>query len=117
MLFIADPFPLAFSLPEKKKIEDHSSSTLAPNNSASELTRIESEQPVKMEKPSPEWTRISGCRDDNASGHEIGSSECPKGDIEEENLNSGAGCGDTADGRSERSKLDVDKGVSASTRV
>ncbi|TKY62445.1 TIME FOR COFFEE protein [Spatholobus suberectus] len=94
---------------EKKKVEDYSSSfTLPPNNSTAESVRIKSEQHVKTEKPSPESPRMSG-------GHGIGSSQGPKQDIEEDNLNSGAGCGETAYGRSE-SKLDVDKHNCASTR-
>ncbi|XP_061341373.1 protein TIME FOR COFFEE-like [Gastrolobium bilobum] len=108
---------------EEKKGENYSSSAPAPNNSTAESFRIESEQPAKMEKPSPESPSRSGCQGDNASCHENESKE----DIKEENLNSGVGCGDTADGRSElfsvespscsKSKLDVDKQDSTSTRV
>ncbi|KAJ1433075.1 hypothetical protein SESBI_06292 [Sesbania bispinosa] len=104
------------------------STDAAPNNSSVESGKIESEQPVKTEKPSPESARILARHydDNNASGKEIGSSDCPKEDNEEINMNSGAGCGDTADGKSEildgespsnsKSMLDVDKHDSASTR-
>ncbi|XP_027348793.1 protein TIME FOR COFFEE-like isoform X2 [Abrus precatorius] len=94
---------------EKKRVEEYSFSTLAPNSSTAESVRIESEQPAKTEKTSPESPRMSGCRG-------IESSKGPKEGIEGLNLNLDGGCGDTADGRSE-SKLGVDKHDSASTRV
>ncbi|KAK7285347.1 hypothetical protein RJT34_20116 [Clitoria ternatea] len=85
------------SLSMKKKVEDYSSSTLPPSNSAAESVRNENEQPAKTENPS---TESQIC-------HEIVSSKDGKEEVEEQNLNSGDGCGDVADGRSE-SKLEVD---------
>ncbi|RDX69923.1 Protein TIME FOR COFFEE, partial [Mucuna pruriens] len=108
-LFSNPFFSLAFLLAEKKKVENYSSSfTLPLKNSIAESVKIESEQPAETEQPSPESSRMLG-------GHGIGSLQGPKQDIEEDSLNSGAGCGDIADGRSE-SKFDVDKHDCASTR-
>ena len=101
-------FRLQFLSPEKKKVEDHNSSVLATNDL---------DQSEKVEKLSTESAKVSACGDvDNASGHEIGSSEAAK---EDNDLNSGARCGVTPDGRSDfftgespscsKSKLDVDK--------
>ncbi|KAG4402208.1 hypothetical protein GLYMA_02G146900v4 [Glycine max] len=94
---------------EKKKMEDNdNSSTLVPNNSTKELSRIPIEQHADVDY------------------HVCPSLEAPKEDIGEDRMNSSAGFGDaSADGRSVSptkespscSKLDAEKPYSSSNRV
>ena len=96
---------------------------MVPNNLSTELVRREIEQPAKLETRSPESAKLSASNDDNAVGREDESSKSPKVD-KEDNMNSGAGCGRTADERPKStteelpssSKLDVDKQESTDSR-
>ncbi|RZB57156.1 hypothetical protein D0Y65_046008, partial [Glycine soja] len=100
---------IAELLYEKKKMEDNdNSSTLVPNNSTKELSRIQIEQHADVDY------------------HVCPSLEAPKEDIGEDRMNSSAGFGDaSADGRSVSptkespscSMLDAEKPYSSSNRV
>lgn len=98
-------------------MEDYNSSTPVPNKSTSDSVKFESGQPVKVETLSPKFAKMSCFNDENATGREAGQSGALKEGIAEGNLNSGTGCGVTADGRPVSlkgespscSKLDVDE--------